>query len=85
MQGIVTEYKGPTDSTGSRVIAKCAAKRITVPWDHALNVTGNHAAAARELAIKLGWKGAWVGGSMPSGAYCWVPSDRGADTFEVQS
>ena len=54
-QSITTRYAGPSDSRGSRVIAKCDAGRITVPWDHALNAPDNHAAAALQLHHKLGW------------------------------
>lgn len=54
-QAITTSYRGPTDSRGSRVIARCEAKRISVPWDHALNAPDNHAAAALQLLHDLGW------------------------------
>lgn len=54
-QAIVTRYAGPTDSSGSRVIASCEAKRIMVPWDHALDAQQNHAAAALQLMDRLGW------------------------------
>lgn len=54
-QAITTSYRGPTDSNGSRVIARCEAKRISVPWDHALDVAANHAAAAQQLMDQLGW------------------------------
>lgn len=54
-QAITTSYRGPTDSNGSRVIARCEAKRISVPWDHALDAGANHAAAALQLMDQLGW------------------------------
>lgn len=54
-QAITTSYRGPTDSNGSRVIARCEAKRISVPWDHALDIGANHAAAAQQLMDQLGW------------------------------
>lgn len=54
-QAITTSYRGPTDSNGSRVIARCEAKRISVPWDHALDAGANHAAAAQQLMDQLGW------------------------------
>lgn len=59
---IDTEYKGPTDHRGARIIARCDAGRATVPWNYALNVDENHRAAARVLADRLGWAGTWVGG-----------------------
>jgi hypothetical protein len=54
-QAITTQYRGPTDHRGSRVIASCEAKRIVVPWDHALDIAANHAAAALQLMDRLGW------------------------------
>ena len=54
-QAITTKYSGPTNSSGARVIAKCEARKIIVPWDHALDAGENHAAAALELMGKLGW------------------------------
>lgn len=54
-QAITTSFRGPTDRNGSRVIARCEAKRISVPWDHALDASANHAAAALSLMDRLGW------------------------------
>lgn len=56
MQAIITKYFGPTNSRGSRLVAKCEAGSITVPYDHALDTEGNHRAAAKALCNKLGWK-----------------------------
>ena len=57
MQAITTKYAGPTNTRGSRIIAKAAAGRVSVGYDHALNLEDNHAAAAQALAEKLGWVG----------------------------
>ena len=54
-QAITTTYRGPTDYKGSRVIARCEAKRVSVPWDDALDQAQNHAAAALQLMDQLGW------------------------------
>lgn len=54
-QAIVTTFRGPTDHHGSRVLARCEAKKISVPWDHALDAGANHAAAALQLMDQLGW------------------------------
>ena len=71
MQAIMTTFKGPTNHRGARIIARCQAKRITVPWDHALDVEGNHRAAARILAKQLGWptRGMQSGGLPASSSY----------------
>jgi hypothetical protein len=51
---ITTHYMGPTNTRGSRVKATAGSGRsITVAWDHELNETENHAAAAARLAHKL--------------------------------
>jgi hypothetical protein len=51
---ITTRYIGPTDHKPSRVKATAGSGRtITLAWDHALNETENHAAAAAALAGKL--------------------------------
>jgi hypothetical protein len=51
---IVTKYVGPTDTKPGRVKATAGSGRsITLAWDHELNETENHAAAAASLAGKL--------------------------------
>lgn len=69
MQAIVTKFLGPTNVRGSRVKATCEAGSVTLSWDHALNSEGNHDAAAKALAHKLGWDKGWhgelVGGGLP--------------------
>lgn len=67
MQAITTKYHGPSDSRGSRITARCQARRMTVAWDHSLDLEANHAAAAERLARIMGWAGQWVGGALPDG------------------
>jgi len=69
-QAIVTKFHGPTNTRGSRVSATAEAGRITLSWDHALNGSDNHMAAAQALADKMGWTReagypALVGGALP--------------------
>ena len=66
-QAIKTKYHGPTNARGSRLTARCQAKRITVGWAHALSVEANHRAAAMELVRSMGWGGEWYGGALPDG------------------
>jgi len=63
-QAIITKYIGPTNFRGARVQAKCDAKTIYVPWDHALDVEENHFRAAEKLLLHLKWNGEWMGGSL---------------------
>lgn len=79
-QGITTKYLGPTNHRGSRVKATCEAGSVTVEWDHALNSSGNHAAAASALLTKLRWAGHYVGSGIGPGAYAFAyvgPSNDG--------
>ena len=55
MQAIETKYLGCTNTKPSRIKATCAAGSITVGYDHALNIDGNHKAAAAALRKKLEW------------------------------
>jgi hypothetical protein len=71
MQAIRTRYHGPTNSRGSRIIAKCEGGSITMPYDHAQNLEGNHAAAARLLLERMGWPNVYFGGVFDRDYY-WV-------------
>lgn len=55
MQAIRTRYYGPSNMRGSRIKAQCDAGSLTIPYDHALDIEGNHVAAREALLIKLGW------------------------------
>lgn len=50
-KGCVTKYHGPTDHKGSRVSAKnlTSGRKLTRPWDDALDSQENHACVAAEL------------------------------------
>ena len=80
-QAITTSYRGPTDSRGSRVIARCDAMRITVPWNHALDAQGHHAAAALQLMVRLGWHAHNTirGGATAGGGYAFVQVEPPTD------
>lgn len=53
MQIITTEFKGPTNSTGSRIRVRSWLKSISVPYSHALNASENHKEAAQQLVSQL--------------------------------
>lgn len=75
-QAIITKYMGPTDFRGSRVKATAEAGSITIGWDDALNVDGNHLKAAKALQAKFGWTDDLIGGSYKNG-YVFVQTERG--------
>ena len=78
-QAITTTYRGPTDFRGSRVIARCEAKRISVPWDHALGAPENHAAAALRRMDDRGWSAhndLTMGGTRDGYVFVQVPRSR---------
>ena len=56
MQAIRTRYYGPSNVRGSRIKAQCEAGSITVHYDHALDIEGNHVAAREALLNKLNWR-----------------------------
>jgi hypothetical protein len=74
-QAIVTKFHGPTNHRGARVKATADAGSITLPWDHALGVEGNHRAAAEALAKKYGWPLDMFGGGLPGSGYAFVYAD----------
>lgn len=68
MQAIVTKYSPATASgRGSRIIAKCQAGRVSVPFHY--GATDPHDVAAAQLIAKLGWQdnGTWTRGGAPDG------------------
>jgi hypothetical protein len=54
MQAIRTQYKGPTDHKGSRIVAASYAGRTTTAYDHELSAEDNHRRAA-ELHAAVRW------------------------------
>ena len=83
MQAIVTKYFGPTNHRSSRILARCDAGKLSVPWNYALGTDANHDAAALALAAHLSWTGAEYGnlvrGGMPDGkgnCYVFVRGDK---------
>ena len=73
-RAIKTEYRGPTDHRGSRIIATVlgSGKRFTFPWDHALGPTENHDVAAVQACNKMAWSGELLGASLNGGGYIYV-------------
>lgn len=63
-QAIVTRYLGPSNVRGSRISAKCAAKRIILNWQDGLNTEDNHKRAALTLMQRLGWHGEIFSGGL---------------------
>jgi hypothetical protein len=80
-QAIKTKYLGPSNVRGARVKASSDAGSVTLPWNHALGIEDNHAAAAKVLAEKWGWGGRWFGGGLPGSGYAFVDSDDGEPDF----
>jgi len=75
LQAIRTYALGPTNSRGARVKAtSCGGASVTLAWDYALGIEGNHNAAAKALAEKLEWDGRWYGGALDERGYCYIRS-----------
>ena len=87
MQAIETKYYGPTNTKGSKIVAKCARGKLTVSYDHALNIDENHKAACGALCAKFvaedvkkygtneaktQWGKRLLGGQLVGGSWAWV-------------
>jgi hypothetical protein len=83
LQAITITYKSQGARLGSRMVAQCAAGKLTVPYDHQFDAEGNAKEAARALIKKLGWtwsegrKGAWSLGALWQGQYVMVYHEVG--------
>lgn len=51
---ITTKYLGPTNTRGSRIVAKCRLGKRAIPYDSTLSSRANHHRAAVELAYEHG-------------------------------
>ena len=78
-QAIKTSYVSPTNYRGARIIAKCDAKKITVPFDYGSSPDENHTRAANKLAQELGWT------QENAGYWQWIGGCFGEDYYFVQS
>jgi hypothetical protein len=68
-QAIRTQYFGPSAARGSRIIARCEAGSVTIPYSHE---GGEHREAFETLVRKLGWGDSyWVVGGFGQDYY-WV-------------
>ena len=63
MQAIKTKYVPASNTKPSRIKAIAEAGSVTLSWDSELNDDYNHIKAAKQLAVKYGWTGHYVGGS----------------------
>jgi len=83
MQAISTRYHGPTNTRGSRITAKCAAGKVTIPYSYEFSGQQAHRIAAETLASKLGWTGQHygklAGGQLHNGDYAFVFAKHGND------
>lgn len=72
MKAIDTKFIGPSNTKGSRYIARDSdGNRVIVKTNFSLNADQNHARAAAALRDKIGWKGEMVGGATKTGM-CFV-------------
>lgn len=86
MKAIQTTYHGPTGTRGSRITASdCDGNRVTVPYDHSLNSSDAHRAAAIALIRKMGWAGTYAQGGLGNTGEVFVPvyDGPGGTTFTV--
>lgn len=66
MRAIVTKYHGPTNTRGSRIIARAeGVKPLPIPYPHELSGEACHRAAAVALCIRQGWPTELASGGLP--------------------
>ena len=71
--GIQTQYKGPTDSKGTRIIASYLGKEKYIHfWDYGIDTTDNHYQAAQGLRLKLNWLSDIESGCITKTGYAWA-------------
>lgn len=88
MQAIRTRYYGPTNTRGSRIVAKCEAGTLSMPYDYSLDADQNHAKAAQLLVDRLQWGDVYHGGTFENDFYwvCesgWVPNVQMTERTEA--
>lgn len=82
LQAIVTKYLSPTNYRSGRIKAECAGGKLTIGYDHGCGIEENHTRAAHALALKMGWAGRYVAGSMPGNTgNCYVCADNGYSRY----
>lgn len=83
MQCIITRFLPATNFKGSRIVATASGgRRIVVGYDHAEG--DPHIAAARALAMSLGWKGRFAIGRLKDGGAVVTPlSDAPDDNLMI--
>ena len=70
MKAIRVHYQGPTDYKGSRIIADDGdGNKVTIPYDHSLNLDELYQKAAYALRDKMQWKGEMIGGGYKNDEY----------------
>jgi hypothetical protein len=77
MQAIETKYYGPTNTKGAKIIAECAAIRVTIAYPYGLDFADAHKFAAITLCEKMGAKYGWnpinlTTGQLKNGNYAHV-------------
>jgi len=82
MQTIQTKYIPATDQKSAKVSALSTnGHRVTVSYDTGLSEVRAHWEAAKKLALKLGWSGTLVAGSISKGyVFVFMDSD---DKFTI--
>lgn len=79
MNAIVTKKLAPTNTKGTRIMARCAERTRYEPYDHAFSLIENHERAAMRLAFSMNlfamtpdgrldvleWRDQWACGALP--------------------
>lgn len=88
MQAIHTYFLAASNTRGPRIVAKCDAGKVIVPYSHEGDEQHAHAIAAMELVRSLGWAeycGQWACGGIDKGDYVFVNITTGTFYNPTQS
>ena len=77
---IVTKKLGPTNTLGARITAKCADRKVTIPYPHEMCTFDAHMSAAKILAKEMGWSKLAYSDSPDRKGYVFVNANFFGDT-----
>jgi len=74
LKAILTRHLSPTNTLGTRIVAKTDGNRKVYNWDYELSNVDNHHMAATSLAEELDWLNRWKlqSGQLHNGDYAHV-------------
>ena len=73
-QAIRVKHFCPTNTLGSRFVARASAGSVSHQYDYETDHDNNATEAAKKLCAKFGWNYQLAGGKLPDGSWIFVDS-----------